>query len=406
MSHIDTVSLSPDDATDDAETQSHWPGVGSLTLGVFGLVTAEFLPASLLTPMAQAFGASEGQTGQAVTVTAAVALVSGLLVPSVTRALDRRHVLLGLSALLILSDLLCAVAPALWVLLLARVILGIALGAFWALAAALAMRLVVEAHIPRALSAIFLGVPIATVTAAALGSYLGDIMGWRNVFVAAGVVGGAALLAQAISLPTLKPQRPTPLRVLIHVLARPGIGAGIAAIVLVFCGHFMFFTYVRPFLETVSGAGIDRVSLTLLGFGLANLIGTIAVEPLMTHRLRRVLLFVPVAMAVLAILLVAIGGQDIVLDTLLVALWGLAFGALPVAWSTWITRAVPDEAESAGGLMGAAVQLAIASGAAIGGLLYDGFGIPGDFGVAAVVLALAAVLIVLRVRTNAVGVAG
>jgi len=395
------VELAHDYAADErSEPASRWAAVFSLAMGVFGLVTAEFLPASLLTPMADALQISEGQAGQAVTVTAGVALFSGLLVPSLTQRLDRRLILLVFSALLIASDVLVAMAPNLSVLLVARVLLGVALGGFWALAAALAMRLVREDHIPRALSMIFTGVPVATVAAAAAGSYLGGVLGWRNVFFIAAAVGAAALIVQAATLPALKLERPTPLHMLFRVLARPGIGAGVLAIMLVFCGHFVFFTYVRPFLETVSGAGINRVSTTLLAFGLANLAGTLAAGALLTRSLRFALLLMPAVMALLALLLVVLGGASAALDTLLISIWGVAFGAVPVGWSTWITQAVPDEAESAGGLMGAAVQLAIALGAALGGVLFDARGIPAAFTAAAVILASAAFLIAIRVRTR------
>jgi predicted MFS family arabinose efflux permease len=71
------------------------------------------------------------------------------------------------------------------------------------------------------------------------------------------------------------------------------------------------------------------------------------------------------------------------------ALWGFAFGALPVGAQTWITRAAPDHAESAGGLLLTAFQVAIASGAVFGGLLVEGFGARGPIAYCAVAAALA-----------------
>jgi predicted MFS family arabinose efflux permease len=151
--------------------------VFSLAMGVFGLLTAEYLPASLLTPMAAELGVSEALAGQAVTVTAVVALFAGLLVPGLTRGIDRRVVLLCFSALMICSNLLVAVSSSLTVLLLMRVLLGIALGGFWSMAAAVAMRLVPAALLPRALSIIFSGIAVGTVVAVPLGSFLGGLYG-------------------------------------------------------------------------------------------------------------------------------------------------------------------------------------------------------------------------------------
>ncbi|HEX3984022.1 MAG TPA: MFS transporter, partial [Acidisoma sp.] len=153
--------------------KASWPAVFSLTLGVFSLVTAEFLPASLLTPMAASLRISEGMAGQAVTATAMVALVAALLAAVVTRGLDRRIVLMGFSVLLIASNLLVAAAPNLTLLLFARVLLGIALGGFWSMATAVAIRLVPPPMVPRALSILFSGVSVATIVAVPLGSYLG-----------------------------------------------------------------------------------------------------------------------------------------------------------------------------------------------------------------------------------------
>lgn len=197
-----------------------WMAVFSLAMGVFGLLTAEYLPASLLTPMAMDLGVSEALAGQAVTVTAVVALFAGLLVPGLTRGIDRRAVLLGFSTLMIASNLLVAFSSSLAVLLLMRILLGVALGGFWSMAAAVAMRLVPAALLPRALSIIFSGIAVGTVVAVPLGSYLGDVYGWRSAFVAAAAVGVVTLVFQLFTLPRLAPTGSARLRTVLDVLLR------------------------------------------------------------------------------------------------------------------------------------------------------------------------------------------
>ncbi|MGJ7040700.1 putative MFS family arabinose efflux permease [Shinella sp. BE166] len=383
----------------EADVRPAWGAVIAMTLGVFGLVGAEFLPASLLTPMADDLGISEGMAGQAVTATAAVALVTSLLITVVTRKLDRRLVLLGLSVLLIFSNILVAMSSNLAMLLVGRVLLGMALGGFWTLSAATMMRLVPEAVVPKALSVMFLGVSAATVFAAPVGSYVGDIVGWRNVFLGAAVLGALALVVQLATLPSLPPRGHSRFGTLIEVLARPGVGFAMFAILLVFTGHFAFFTYIRPFLETVTGVGVEGVSAVLLGFGIATFFGNYLGAVLLERSMRLTLTIMPVVMGALALSLSMFGG-DLVADAAMVALWGLAFGAVPVAWSTWITRAVPDEAESAGGLFVAAINFAIATGAAAGGALFDANGVSSVFVASGVVLFLAAITIVSAVHTR------
>src|SRR6201991_2996817 len=90
------------------EVPAAWPAVFAMALGTFALVTAEFLPASLLTPMASSLGVTEGMAGQTVTVTALIALVTSLFISVLTRNIDRRVVLLSFSVLLVASNLLVA----------------------------------------------------------------------------------------------------------------------------------------------------------------------------------------------------------------------------------------------------------------------------------------------------------
>lgn len=379
-----------------------WMAVFSLAMGVFGLLTAEYLPASLLTPMAAELGVSEALAGQAVTVTAVAALFSGLLLPGLTRGIDRRVVLLGFSVLMIASNLLVAFSSSLIVLLIMRILLGIALGGFWSMAAAVAMRLVPPTLLPRALSIIFSGIAVGTVVAVPLGSYLGGLYGWRSAFVAAAAVGVVTLVFQLFTLPPLAPRRPARLSTVLEVLLRPGIAVGMLACVLVHTGHFALFTYIRPFLESTSGVGAEGLALMLLGFGAANFVGTLLAGWLLEKSPRGTMVLMPALVGVAALALVwlpaSVPGQVVLL-----ALWGMAFGGVPVAWSNWVARAVPDQAESAGGMVVASVQSAIAAGAAAGGAMFSFSGIDGVFVAAGILMLLAALLIGMRVKVQAPG---
>lgn len=379
-----------------------WMAVFSLAMGVFGLLTAEYLPASLLTPMAAELGVSEALAGQAVTVTAVAALFSGLLLPGLTRGIDRRVVLLGFSVLMIASNLLVAFSSSLMVLLIMRILLGIALGGFWSMAAAVAMRLVPPTLLPRALSIIFSGIAVGTVVAVPLGSYLGGLYGWRSAFVAAAAVGGVTLVFQLFTLPPLAPRRPARLRTVLEVLLRPGIAVGMLACVLVHTGHFALFTYIRPFLESTSGVGAEGLALMLLGFGAANFVGTLLAGWLLEKSPRGTMVLMPALVGVAALALVGLPAS-VPGQVVLLALWGMAFGGVPVAWSNWVARAVPDQAESAGGMVVASVQSAIAAGAAAGGAMFSFSGIDGVFVAAGILMLLAALLIGMRVKVQAPG---
>ncbi|MDH4574086.1 MFS transporter [Salinicola acroporae] len=386
-----------DQAVETEPTSPAWMAVLSLAMGVFGLLTAEYLPASLLTPMAAALEVSESMAGQAVTVTAAVALFAGLLVPRLTRGIDRRTVLLGFTAMMIVSNLLVALSSSLAVLLIMRVFLGVALGGFWSMAAAVAMRLVPAALLPRALSIIFSGIAVGTVVAVPLGSYMGGLYGWHSAFLAAAAVGMTTLVFQWFTLPRMTPTGTARLTTILEVLARQGIGVGMLGCILAHTGHFALFTYIRPFLESTTGVGSDALALMLLGFGVANFMGTLLTGWLMERSLRGALILMPLLVGISALALVLLP-SSIVSQALLVAFWGMAFGGVPVAWSNWVAQAVPDQTESAGGMVVASVQSSIAVGAAAGGAMFSVSGIIGVFVVGAVVMLLASLLIALWVR--------
>ncbi|MGI4733699.1 MAG: MFS transporter [Janthinobacterium lividum] len=385
---LDELNLAPKPA---------WNAVFALALGVAGLITSEFLPVSLLTPMAHDLRVTEGVAGQAISITAVVAMVASLLITVLTKGFDRRWVLLSFSVLQVLSNALVALAPNFLVLTVGRVLLGLAIGGFWAMSAAVAMRLVPEKDVPKALSTIFGAVSVATVVAAPLGSYLGGLLGWRTVFELAAGLGVLALGWQALTLPTMAPDQPAGLRTLLHLLKRPRVAPGMLATLFVFMGYATFFTYLRPFLETVTGVSVNTLSTILLGFGLANLMGTVLARHLLARHLASSLELMPLLMGLVVAGLVLFGRQPVV-ASVLVAFWGMTFGVVQVGWPTWLTRTLPDEAESGGGLQVAIVQLAITIGAALGGLFFDLTGVVGVFIGSSVITLVAALVALLALR--------
>jgi DHA1 family purine ribonucleoside efflux pump-like MFS transporter len=375
-------------------TDAAWAAVVSLMLGAFSQVTAEFLPASLLTPIASDLGVSVGAAGQVVTATSLVGIIAGLATAIVTRAMDRRLVLWLLTVLLIVSNLLSATASNLTLLLFARVLLGISLSGFWAMATATAMRLVPAEALPRAISLIFSGVSIATVSAAPIGAYLGDLWGWRNVFLLAAAVGAVVLVFQMLTLPRLPPLTSPDVRTLFVLLRRPSVRLVMIAIAVSISGHFAGFTYVRHFLEQVPKLPVTAISLVLLAYGVGGFFGNFAGGALVARSAKLAIVTGSAAIAVLALVLFVFGSSGLVAG-IAVGLWGFAFGVLPVGFQTWMVRVASDEAESAGGLLVSAFQVAITVGAVVGGILVDGFGPFGAVGYLAAATLAGALLVLL-----------
>jgi predicted MFS family arabinose efflux permease len=370
-------------------SDANWPAVVSLSLGVFALIGTEILPTSMLTLLAADFGVSEGTAGQLVTATAMSALVTAVLAPSLATRLDRKLVVLACSALLAVSSAAVALAPSFGVALAGRLALGIAVGSFWAMSAAVTVRLVPHAKSPMAMSVVFSGMAVASVAVAPLAAWFSSFAGWRPLFWAAAGLGVLALAFQASTLPALPPTSATRLGTLPRVLARPGIAVAIVAAMALYAAHVGYQTYLRPALEIGLGASPATISVMFAVLGIGGLLGSAASGFFIRRSLRGTLVVGPLAVAIAGLALAAIEPKAGLIAAL-VFVWGLAYGAVPVAWSLWLTRAVPDHKETASGIFVAAVQVAIAAGAGLGGLVFDARGAAAVFFCGALVIVIAA----------------
>lgn len=384
---VDAAAKSPIAKT----RQGSWGAVYALTLCVSALIASEFLPVSLLTPIASDLRITEGQAGQAIAISGAFAVITSLMIPRLIRDLDRRQVLLGLTGLMILSGLMVAFAPGPGFFMAGRALIGVVVGGFWSMSAATVMRLVPEAEVPRALNLLNGGNALATTIAAPLGAFLGQYIGWRGAFFLVVPLGAVTLAWQYLTLPALPATSSARPAGVLQVLSAPRVAIGMAAVAALFAGRFALFTYLRPFLEGVTRLGPATLSLFLLLIGLAGLVGSVLVGPLLRKGLWIVLIAPPAAMAVLALGLIGLGALPL-LTAVLLALWGLISTPSSSAWWTWLSRTLPEDAEAGGGLMVAVIQLAITLGAGLGGLLVDASGYAAAFTVAAFILFVSAAL--------------
>ncbi|MFF3316737.1 MFS transporter [Streptomyces sp. NPDC003035] len=200
-----------------------WARVGVVTLGIFTVMTAELLPVGLLTPVAAELEVSAGTAGLMVTVPGLVAAVSAPLIALRAAGADRRTVLVLLMALVAAANLATATAGHFAVVLGARVLLGIAIGGFWALAGGLAPRLVPAAGVGRATAVIFGGVSAASVLGVPAATTAAEWTGWRGAFAGVGVVAVLATAGLLALLPRLPGERRAPGRRAAPGL-RPGLG--------------------------------------------------------------------------------------------------------------------------------------------------------------------------------------
>jgi predicted MFS family arabinose efflux permease len=376
-----------------------WSAVFALTLCVGTLIASEFMPVSLLTPIANDLHVTEGRAGQAIAVSGFFAVLTSLAISSATRGIDRRKLLLTLTAVMMASGLMVAFAPNVMVFMAGRALIGVVIGGFWSMSAATVMRLVRGDQVARALGVLNAGGALATTIAAPFGSFLGQYTGWRGAFFCVVPLGALALAWQFLTLPSMPSKGETGGGSVFRVLRRPQVPFGMAAVMAFFMGQFALFTYLRPFLETVTQVDVSTLSVILLIIGGAGLLGTYLISFLLRTRLYSLLIAAPLAMAAIAIGLILAGHSTVITGALLLG-WGSIATAVPVAWWTWLSKVLPDDAEAGGGLIVGVIQLAITVGASVGGIMFDASGYRSTFSLSAAILCVAAVLAFLGWRST------
>lgn len=224
------------------------------------------------------------------------------------------------------------------------------------------------------------------------GSYLGAIVGWRGTFFSLVPVALLTLAWQWVALPTMKTEVHAPsLGNVFRVLKNRTVAYGMAGCGAFFMGQFALFTYLRPFLETVTHVNVSTLSLLLLVIGAAGFIGTLAIGALLQRGLYGPLITVPIVMSAIAVALIPLGTWVLPV-TVLLGVWGLIATATSVGWWNWIAQTMPHDAEAGGGLMVAVIQFAIALGSTVGGLLFDASGYRGTFLASGFVLLISPIL--------------
>ncbi len=357
-------------ATEPGTTRDGWLAVAAVALGAFVIVTTEFLPVGFLPRIAGSLHVSLGLAGLMVLVPGLSAAAAAPLLFAGAGQANRRTVILALDLLVLVSNGIASIAPDFAVVVAARVLLGIAIAGFWTVVTPVGPKLVGPARGTRAISIIVAGVSAGTVVGLPAGLFLGNLLGWRGTFAA---TAGAALVvvaAQAAVLPSIAPDGHTTIRDLTGVLSLPFARLGLIASAVVFIGQFSASTYITPFLLDHARLHSGLVSGLLAGYGCGGILGTLTGGRLVARSL--VGSFAGSAIAVAVLLLgLSFAGNTAWLVSILVAAWGLAWGIMPLAAQVWMLQAAPRAQEAASAVNVTNLQISIALGSALGGILVD-----------------------------------
>ncbi len=352
-----------------------WLGVGVITTSLFTFVTTELMPVGLLTPLSSSLKVAVGSAGLIVTL---FGVSAGLGVPFLvawTRRVNRRTLLPILLAVLALGNLVIAVSASFPLVLATRLVMGFAHGMFWAIAVAMAMRLVPERHAGRAAAIALSGISIGAVVGIPLGTFIGGLTSWRTTFLIWSGLAVVVMLLVLATIPSMPSQNAVSAR---EVFALPVRNARLRAVmltvVLYVLGHFAAYTFIRPFLERADSASSAFITTLLIIYGIGGAAGNFLAGHA-AARDPRVSFMVSCGGLAVSLLALVTTGQSRVGAIVSVALWGVSFGAANLSQINLTLAAAPDTFEAAMSINTLGYNLSIALGALVGGLFSDALGV-------------------------------
>lgn len=352
----------------------------ALTLSAFAIGTTEFVIVGLLPVIAADLAVSLPSAGLLVSLYALGVAVGAPVLTALSSKMPRKTLLIGLMALFTVGNLLGAMAPDYYSLMLARVLTGMAHGVFFSIGSTIATSLVSKEKAASAIALMFTGLTVALVTGVPLGTFVGQYLGWQAVFYAVAALGFIAMIGSAILVPNNLPQQKSAsFAEQLQVLTEPRLLMVYAKTALGYGGSFIAFTYLAAILQDVSGFSTDHIALLMLLYGVSVAAGNIWGGKLADKNGPIAALKVIFLGLAGVLLLLSFTAPHPVLAALTVLLWGaVAFGNVPGLQLYVVRQAemyTPKAVDVASGLNIAAFNLGIAFGAWAGGLVVSQFGL-------------------------------
>lgn len=352
----------------------------ALTLSAFAIGTTEFVIVGLIPTIAEQLNVSLPSAGLLVSLYALGVAIGAPLLTALTGKLPRKWLLVGLMALFTVGNLLAWQAPGYESLIVARILTGLAHGVFFSVGSTIATGLVAKEKAASAIAIMFSGLTVALVTGVPLGTWIGQVFGWRETFLVVSALGVIAMAGSLLLIPNNLPKgAASSLREQLAVLTHKPLLMVYAKTALGYGGAFTAFTFLAPILQQVSGFGANAVSLILLVYGVSVAVGNIwggkladKMGPLPALKL----MFGGLA---LILLMLTFTAPHPVLAVLTVLVWGaFAFGNVPGLQVLVVKQAeihTPNAVDVASGLNIAAFNVGIALGSVVGGFVVEHLGL-------------------------------
>lgn len=351
----------------------------ALAISAFGIGTTEFVPVGLLSTIADDLNISITLAGLLISGYAMGVAFGAPILTALTNKMSRKTLLMALMVIFIVGNSIAAVSTSFGLLLVARIITAFSHGVFFSIGSTIAADLVPEHKRASAIAFMFTGLTVATVTGVPLGTFIGQMFGWRATFWGVALLGVVGIIASAILIPkNIKDAPPSKFSDQLKVLKNGPLLLAFAITALGYGGTFVAFTYLTPILQDITGFSPSAVSIILLVYGIAVAIGNTIGGKAADKNPLKALSWMFIIQAIVLVVLTFTAPFKIVGVITIFFLGIFAFMNVPglqVLVVKLAERYVPAAVNVASALNIAAFNVGIAIGAFVGGIIVDTIGL-------------------------------
>nr|WP_041814831.1 MFS transporter [Rhodococcus erythropolis] len=340
----------------------------ALALGGFGIGTTEFVAMGLLPEMASGLGVSEPIAGHVISAYALGVVVGAPLIAALTARVPRRTLLIALMVAFTVGNAASVFAPSYTTLMMARFVAGLPHGAYFGVAALVAAHLAEPGKRAKAVAMVMMGLSVANVIGVPVAAWIGQALGWRSAFALVAVIGVATVAPLFVWIPRLDGMPVTNPITELGALGRVQVWMTLIVGMVGFGGMFAVYTYISTTLTDVSGLGASFIPLALMLYGLGMVAGNFVGGYLADRALMKGLfLSMGSLVVILAVFVIAVRNPYTAL--VFVFLIGLAGSSMVPGLQTRLMDVAEDAQTLAASLNHAALNIANAFGAWIGGVV-------------------------------------
>ena len=366
-----------------------------LTIGVFGILNTEMGVIGILPLLANHYHVSVSQAGLLVSIFALAVAISGPILPLLFSGINRKKVLLLVLGVFVLGNIVSIFAPNFTIALIARVLPAFLHPVYISIALAAAASSVPQAEAPKAISKVILGVSAGMVIGVPITTFIANSTSVEYAMIFFAVVNAIAFIGILLFVPSMPVTERLSYGTQLSVLKRPILWLSISGVIFINASIFGVYTYLAEYLETITQVSGKTISLMLVIFGVASLVGNLLGGTILTKNAIKSVVTYPFALGTVYILLFLLGTFTLPMF-IIILLWGILFAVGNNISQYWIASAVPEAPEFANGLFLAFGSLGITIGSVVGGMFISGMGIQSVLLAGALFLILSIVFILLR----------